>query len=730
MTGLARLILRRRKAVVAVWFVLTVIGAVSAGQIKWFESFSIPGYSAYEANQRTLKNFGSGLNTPLVAIVTTKGDVTTTPGVEKALDAAIAANPHARSSSYFSTGSSAYVSEDKHTTFAEIYRPGTPGFGTATGEKETRAALSKAAPPGATVHVTGDDPLLSAANKGDNTGPSILGETLIGGLGALIILLFVFGTLPAIAMPLLTAIASILNTFTLVFLLTQITDVSIIVQFLIALVGLGVSIDYALLIIFRFREELRHGKSTDDAIVATMQHAGRSVIVSGSTVAVGLLSMVLLPLPFIRSIGIGGMLIPAVSVLASITLLPSMLAMLGPRINRGRVMPRRVVEGSDQVSGFWAWWSRLVTNHAVLTGAIGIVIVAALLFPGVQLNPSESQAKDRPGGGDAIAGRTALANAGISAGVYKPFDILVEGPVTKPALDRIAAAVARDPGVAGAVAPASWQHRDAAVVEAISSSDGAAPETKKTISRLQHEVLPAVAQETELRVTLGGGAAADQDFVHAVYGNFPYVLLFVVLLTYILLARAFRSLVLPLKAVILNLVSLGAAYGIIVFIFQWGHGAQAIWNVPSTNSIIPWIPLMIFAFLYGLSMDYEVFMLTRIREEYDATGDTSKAIALGLSRTGKLVTSAALVLCLAFFFLSTGPGTDIKQFGIGLSAGVIFDATVIRALLVPSLMSLLGQWNWYFPPWAARILRAERLEQHVARDRERGRRLDPLGEEQ
>jgi RND superfamily putative drug exporter len=707
MTALARLILRRRKAVVALWFVLTVIGAASAGQIKWFESFSIPGYSAYEANKRTSTEFGSGLNTPLVAVVTTKGDVTKAPGVKKALEAAIAANPkQSRSSSYFSTGSSTYVSKDKHTTFAEIYRPGTPGFGTANGEKETRAALIKAAPPGASVHVTGDEPLLTAASKGSNGGPSILGETLIGGLGALIILLFVFGTLPAIAMPLLCAIASILNTFTLVYLLTQITDVSIIVQFLIALVGLGVSIDYALLIIFRFREELRHGKSTDDAIVETMQHAGRSVIVSGSTVAVGLLSMVLLPLPFIRSIGIGGMLIPAVSVLASITLLPAMLAMLGPRINRGRVMPTRIVEGSDQASGFWAWWSRLVTNRAALTGAIGVVIVAALLLPGVQLNPSESQAKDRPGGGDAIAGRAALASAGLSAGAYKPFDILVEGAVSKPMLDKIASGVAGDPGVSGAVAPAAWQKANAAVVEAIPANDGASPATKDTISRLQHDVLPRLAQETNLKVTLGGAAAADQDFVHAVYGNFLYVLLFVVLLTYILLARAFRSLILPLKAVILNLVSLGAAYGIIVFIFQWGHGAQAIWNVPSTNSIIPWIPLMIFAFLYGLSMDYEVFMLTRIREEYDATGDTGLAIALGLSRTGKLVTSAALVLCLAFFVLSTGPGTDIKQFGIGLSAGVIFDATVIRALLVPSLMSLLGKWNWYFPPWAARLLRA------------------------
>jgi RND superfamily putative drug exporter len=176
-------------------------------------------------------------------------------------------------------------------------------------------------------------------------------------------------------------------------------------------------------------------------------------------------------------------------------------------------------------------------------------------------------------------------------------------------------------------------------------------------------------------------------------------------LTYILLARAFRSLILPLKAVLLNLVSLGAAFGIVVFIFQIGHGSQAIWGVHPTQSIIAWIPLMIFAFLYGLSMDYEVFMLTRMREAYDETGDTPKAIRLGLARTGKLVTSAALVLCLAFFVLSTSPGTDIKQFGIGLSAGILFDATVIRALLVPSLMRLLGRWNWWLPAPVARVLR-------------------------
>ena len=200
-------------------------------------------------------------------------------------------------------------------------------------------------------------------------------------------------------------------------------------------------------------------------------------------------------------------------------------------------------------------------------------------------------------------------------------------------------------------------------------------------------------------------AAESRDFVHAVYGNFPYMLAFVILLTFFLLMRAFRSIVLPLKAVILNLISLGAAYGIIVFIFQDGHGSESIWGVHATNAIISWIPLMIFAFLYGLSMDYEVFMLTRMREAYDHVHDTNEAIAIGLARTGKLVTSAALVLMFAFFVLSTGPSVDIKQFGIGLAAGIIFDATVIRALLVPSIMTLMGSWNWWLPEGVARVLR-------------------------
>jgi len=702
MTALARLVLRHKRAIVFLWLALTLIGAYSANAVskRWLEQFSIPGYSAYEANQRALKTFGTGENAPLVAVFQSDGDVTKVTGIKQAIAAAERQNPGSRVSSYFSTGSDAYVSRDRHTTFAELYPPGNQGFNGNVKIGEARTALKEATPPGVTSYLTGRDALQEASSGGDNNGPSVFLEALIGGLGAIVILLFVFGTVPAVLIPIGIAISSILNTFTLVYLLTYVTSVSLIVQFLVALVGLGVAIDYSLLMIFRFREELANGEDTDTAIIETMRHAGRSVIVSGSTVAIGLLSMVILPIPVIRSIGIGGMLIPAVSVLSSITLLPAMLAILGPKINRLRVMPKRIVERQDPTHGFWHRWAQIVVRRPIPVALLGIAIVAVLLVPGLQINPAEAQLKDYPGSGNAIQGRDALARADISPGVMKPYVALVEngGPN---ATREVVSALKRTPGVAAAVAPSQWRRGGDALVEAFPTSDSASSASSKTISRIQDDVLPS----TGVKATLGGVSPEDRDFVHAVYGKFPYVLAFVILLTFILLMRAFRSVLLPLKAVVLNLISLGAAYGIIVFIFQWGHGSEAIWGVPATGAIISWIPLMIFAFLYGLSMDYEVFVITRMREEYDETHDTAKAVELGLARTGKLVTSAALVLMFAFFVLSSSPGLDIKQFGIGLAAGIIFDAVVIRTLLVPSLVRLFGRWNWWLPQPVARILR-------------------------
>jgi RND superfamily putative drug exporter len=336
------------------------------------------------------------------------------------------------------------------------------------------------------------------------------------------------------------------------------------------------------------------------------------------------------------------------------------------------------------------------------------VIVALVLIPAFHINPSDAQVKDEPATGDAQAGRAAIKAAGLPDGVYLPYVVVAEGNVTHEHLARVASALAGASGLYGAAAPPTWEKGSTGLIEAFGLEDGSSRQAKKTISNLRSSVLPGIRENGlagSAKLTLGGAAPEERDFISAVYGKFPYVLLFVLLLTFVLLMRAFRSVVLPIKAVILNLISLGAAYGIVVFIFQEGHGSEAIWNVKATDAVISWIPLMIFAFLYGISMDYEVFMLTRMREAYDETKHTKKAIELGLARTGKLVTSAALVLMFAFFSLSTSPGPDIKQFAIGLAAGIIFDATVIRMLLVPSTMMLLGRWNWWLPDWTARVLR-------------------------
>src|SRR5829696_4233984 len=425
---LGHFVTRHRWPVIAVWIVLTIFGAFAAARVskRWYQSFSVPGKSGYETSQRTLKTFGVGRRPPNVVVFETSGDATKSDAIRAAMRRAAKTNAGSLTSSYFSTGSLAFVSRDRHTTFMEIYPPGLSQFDTKSHAKETRQAAAAGLPPGISVEVTGHDPLSEASAHGGSGAPSVLLEAFIGGLGALIILLFVFGTLPAVLMPLAVAVSSILNTFTLVWALTYVTSVSIIVQFLIALVGLGVAIDYALLMIFRFRDELREGEDVETALVETMTHAGRSVIVSGTTVTVGLLSMVVLPLPFIRSIGIGGMLIPAVSVLAAITLLPALLATLGTRINSVRLLPKRFVDRGHPEDGLWGKWAKFVVRRPWPVALVGMAIVGVLVFYGVQLNPSEAQAKDFPGTGDAINGREALADAGISAGVMKPFVVLVE----------------------------------------------------------------------------------------------------------------------------------------------------------------------------------------------------------------------------------------------------------------------------------------------------------------
>ena len=699
---LAHFLNRHRWPVIGAWLALTLFGAFAAGQVshRWLQSFSVPGKPAYEASRRTLTAFGAGSRAPSVVVFHTTGDATKSPAIAEAMTRAAATMPRALTSSYFSTHNSMYVSHDRHTTFMNVYPAGPLALNATSGAETLRAAAAKDLPAGINVNVTGRDALDEASKNGKaGGGSSVIVETAIGAIGALVILLFVFGTLPAVLIPIVVAVASILNTFTLVWALTYVTDVSVIVQFLIALVGLGVAIDYALLMIVRFRDELRDGNDVEPALVETMTHAGHSVIVSGTTVAIGLLALVVLPLPLVRSMGIAGMLIPAVSVLASITLLPALLAVLGTRINSVRVMPKRFVDRGRPEDGAWGRWARLVLRRPVVVAAAGLAVVGALAFAGTKLNTNEAQLSKFPGAGTAIAGRQMLADAGISPGVMKPLDVLVENGGNAQA---IAAKLRTVPGVVGATAPAAWHRGSDSLVEAFPAIDGSAPGIQGIVDRVNTELDGTSG-------TLTGIAAVDRDFLHALFGSFPYVLALVLLLTLVLLARAFRSIVLAVKAALLNMVSLAAAFGVVVLVFQQGHGSQ-LWHVAPSGSVTVWIPLMIFAFLYGLSMDYEVFMLSRIREAYDETGSTEKAIELGLARTGKLVTSGALILMFAFLVLSTSPGYEVKPLAVGIGAGIILDATVIRALLVPAFMRLMGDWNWWMPSWTHTLLRVPRQE--------------------
>jgi RND superfamily putative drug exporter len=415
-------------------------------------------------------------------------------------------------------------------------------------------------------------------------------------------------------------------------------------------------------------------------------------VFSGTTVAVGLLALIALPLPFLRSMGIGGVLIPLVATLVALTLLPVILATIGPRLDRRRIRRR------DRSVTAWQRWSEAVVRRRGLAALTAIAVLLALVFTATNLHLGNADPDTIAKVGAARDGLHALDDSGIGKGAIAPTETLAPGSDAPP----VARAQAEVENVHGASAPGTpdWRRNGLAVVVAAPHDGDDTSRGRETI-----ENLVDAGHAASPDATVGGTGPLNADFIDAVYGSFPLMIALISVLTFLLLARAFRSLLLPLKAVILNILSVGAAWGVMTLVWQNGHGSDEIWGIAATGSIASWIPLMVFAFLYGLSMDYEVFILARMREEYDKTGDTDEAVVFGLARTGRLVTSAALILFLAFAALAASPGTDVKILATGLAAGIILDATVVRALLVPAVVSLFGSWNWWLPAGAARLLR-------------------------
>ena len=696
MQGLSRFVLRHKRLVVAFWL-LVLIGGVPNLQRATnalSQQFSVPGREGFETNVALYHRYGldPSVSTIIPVFRLPAGTTVESPGVRTALGTALrqaaAAVPGSRAVSFASTGSNAFVSADGRTTFAIVYIPfkANRGFTGATTETDAiRAALERSHPSGAAVHVTGYDALNDSASGGK--GPGVLLEALLGGLGALIVLAVVFASFIALV-PIVMAVFAIVTTFMLIWALTTIADVSFIVEFLVALIGLGVCIDYTLLVVMRWREEHARGASNEEAVERAMETAGEAVVFSGTTVGIGLLALVVLPLPFLRSIGYAGMLIPVVSVLVSITLLPVILATIGPWIDRPKI------RNELDAGRFWVRWSETVVRRRWWAAALAIAILAALVVPATWIQIGNASPDSLAKSGDAHAGLVALESSGIGPGVLTEFDVLARDPAQSEAL---AAKLAGVSGVRGATV--AWRAGGAAVVDVFPQGQANSGGGRRLYTRLR-DVAHTVAG-----TTVGGQVAQNGDFVSAVYGNFPLMIALIAVLTLILLARAFRSILLPLKAVVLNLLSVASAWGVLVLVWQEGWGSHLLWGISKTAAITAFIPLMVFAFLFGLSMDYEVFILARVREAYDAGAPTDAAVIRGLSRTGRLVTSAALILFLAFAALGSGPEVIIKIFATGLGAGIILDATVVRALLVPALVSLFGRWNWWLPALPARLLR-------------------------
>jgi uncharacterized membrane protein YdfJ with MMPL/SSD domain len=551
---------------------------------------------------------------------------------------------------------------------------------------------------------------------------------------AVIVMAFMFGTLAGIAVPLVFALVTIPTTLGAVWVFAHFMDMAIYIQNIVTLIGVAIAIDYSMLVVFRFREELARQEDAREALKDTMRTAGRATLFSGMTVAVGLALLILMPVPFMQSMGVGGVVLPLIAIAASATFLPALLAVMGHRVNRFRVIPRGLLEArAHGRHGMWTRLARSIMRRPVLYVLASSVLMLALLAPATGLALTGGDNRGVPKTTESTKG-LAILETTLGPGSLAPNQIVVDTgrpggawePKSLAAQERLMAQLRKDPEVvpktvfapaqvvdtAGEPSPRKVAvARQANLVDAesrvfqvrvASRHDTGTDPAVDLVGRIRDRYIPRSGFPAS-RVYLTGAAAYGVDFLDKAYGAFPWVVLGVLVISYFVLLRAFRSLLLPVKAVFMNLLSVGATYGVLTLMFQheWGNRL----GLESSPQIEGWIPIFLFAMLFGLSMDYEVFLLSRMREEWDARHSNEEAVAFGLERTGRIITAAAVIMVAAFSGFTFGRFVGLQEFGIGLSAAIILDATIVRALLVPATMKLLGHWNWYLPDRVRRVLR-------------------------
>jgi len=713
-----RLMIRRRWLVAGVWLVILLGGGFASTKLNSLLAnvFTVPGTDSERVRNVLERNFGDRPDGTFTVVfrVQDSSDSALRKRLQERVDMAAHVVPTAHATALRAGGQNTVYGDIASTLKLADAKGYTDDLLHAVGQ-----------PPGTHAYVTGAaaiqdelDPIFSHdLAKGESIALPI----------ALLVLVAVFGLSWAVTIPFLFAGATITGTLGIVYIVAHELTMATYVTNLVQLIGLGIAIDYSLLIVYRFREELARDGSTDDAIVRTMQTAGRAVIFSGLTVAIGLALLLFMPLPFMRSMGVGGFLIPLVSIAAAATLQPALLAVYGRRgVKRVQVaaflrerlrLPIPVLAGTtDPDRGWWARLARSIMRRPLAYLVIGVALLVTAAIPVFALQLTPGSVDGIPRYPQAVQGFDLLAKA-VGPGVVAPSQVLVDSgaggnvraPETQAAIGRFVHALERNPEVAAVFYEPGGRFIDpsgryAQIIVAGRHEYGQEP-SQTLVRRLRSDIVPAAEWPGGVTVRAGGGPPQGVDFLHRSYTVFPWLVLGVLVLTFLLLMRLFRSLLLPLKAVLLNLLSVAAAYGVLVIVFRWGVGEKV--GLYQYSQIEGWIPIFLFAMLFGLSMDYEVFMVTRMREVWDERKDNVQAVAEGLQRTGRIVTAAAIVMVAAFSGFVAGRVLGLQEFGIGLAVAILVDATLVRVLLVPSMMAILGRWNWWLPDRMARFLRVQ-----------------------